>query len=82
MLVCACEGDSVAPPGPTLTYARRSERCELKVYPYGHFDIYVDEPFEVVIEDQLAFLARVVPTAVRSQTAAPVAPALRTPGPP
>lgn len=65
MLVCACEGDSVAPPGPTLAYARRSERCELKVYPYGHFDIYVDEPFEVVIKDQLAFLARVVPTAAR-----------------
>ncbi|HEY6561975.1 MAG TPA: alpha/beta fold hydrolase [Polyangiaceae bacterium] len=81
MLVCACEGDSVAPPGPTLTYARRSDRCDLMVYPYGHFDIYVDEPFEVVIKDQLAFLARVVPTAIPSRAQAPVPSTPRTPDP-
>jgi hypothetical protein len=61
MLVCVCETDSVAPPKRTIAYAREAPKCELKTYPYGHFDIYVGEPFEHVIADQLAFLQRVVP---------------------
>jgi pimeloyl-ACP methyl ester carboxylesterase len=62
ILVCACEGDSVAPAKQTIAYAKAAPSCELKVYPYGHFDIYMGEPFEVVVKDQLEFLARVVPT--------------------
>jgi hypothetical protein len=81
ILVCACEGDSVAPAGPTVAYARRSARCELKLYPYGHFDIYVGEPFELVIKDQLAFLSRVVPTEAHSRAPAPLSPAPLTPHP-
>ncbi len=61
MLVCVCEHDSVAPPGPTLRYARAAPQCETRVYPYGHFDIYTDEPFDLMTADQLAFLQRVVP---------------------
>lgn len=61
MLVCVCEHDSVAPSGPTVRYARAAPLCETRVYPYGHFDIYTDEPFEVMTGDQLAFLQRVVP---------------------
>jgi len=69
MLVCACEHDTVAPPGPTIAYAKAAPACELKTYPYGHFDIYVDAPYEHVTRDQLEFLARVVPVA---RSASPV----------
>lgn len=61
-LVCACEADSVAPAKQTIAYAKAAPSCELKVYPYGHFDIYRGEAFERVIKDQLEFLARIVPT--------------------
>jgi uncharacterized protein len=61
MLVCVCEGDSVAPSRQTLRYAQAAPRCETKVYPYGHFDIYTDEPFDIMTADQLAYLNRVVP---------------------
>jgi uncharacterized protein len=61
MLVCVCEQDSVAPPGPTIAYARAAPACELKLYPYGHFDIYTGEPYARVTTDQLEFLARNVP---------------------
>ena len=61
ILVCACEGDSVAPPKPTIAYAKSVPNCELRIYPYGHFDIYKGEPFETVTRDQFAFLERVVP---------------------
>lgn len=60
-LVCVCETDSVAPPKPTITYARNAAKCELRTYPYGHFDIYIGEPFEHLVTDQIAFLQRVVP---------------------
>ena len=56
ILFCVCETDSVAPAGPTLGYAARAPRAEVKVYPEGHFAIYVDDAFERVIADQLAFL--------------------------
>lgn len=61
MLVCVCERDSVAPAGRTIRYASGASRCEVKVYPYDHFDIYTGEPYAVVAEDQLEFLARTVP---------------------
>jgi dienelactone hydrolase len=61
MLVCVCDRDSVAPPAATLAHAKRAPMCEVKRYPYGHFEIYVGEPFEEVIAEQIAFLQRVVP---------------------
>lgn len=61
MLVCACEHDSVAPPASTVAYAKAAPMCELKLYPYGHFEIYLGEPYERVTADQVAFLQRVVP---------------------
>jgi pimeloyl-ACP methyl ester carboxylesterase len=61
MLICVCDQDSVAPPAATIAHARASSTCELKRYPYGHFDIYTGAPYEHVVADQLAFLARVVP---------------------
>ncbi|EFG76898.1 hydrolase, alpha/beta domain protein [Mycobacterium parascrofulaceum ATCC BAA-614] len=56
ILFCVCEADSVAPAGPTLRYAAKAPRGEVKLYPEGHFAIYVDEAFDRVVADQLAFL--------------------------
>ncbi len=58
LLVCACERDTVAPPGPTIRAAEHAPSAELIRYPFGHFDIYVDEGFERASSDQLAFLRR------------------------
>jgi dienelactone hydrolase len=59
-LVCACETDTVAPYGPTAKYAKEAPMVELKSYPFGHFDIYLGEPFEQASADQVAFLKRVL----------------------
>jgi dienelactone hydrolase len=56
ILFCVCESDSVAPSGPTRRYAATAPRGEVKLYPEGHFDIYVGDAFERVIADQLDFL--------------------------
>jgi pimeloyl-ACP methyl ester carboxylesterase len=62
VLFCICETDTVAPAGPTKKYAAQAPCGETKLYPDGHFDIYVGDAFERVITDQLAFLNRHVPT--------------------
>lgn len=56
ILFCVCEADSVAPAAATLRHAAKAPRGEVKLYPEGHFAIYVDDAFERVIADQLAFL--------------------------
>lgn len=56
VLVCICDGDTVAPPGPTARHARGLPNVEVRHYPYGHFDIYVGEGFSRASRDQLAFL--------------------------
>jgi dienelactone hydrolase len=58
ILFCVCESDSVAPSGPTRRYAATAPRGEIKLYPEGHFDIYVGDAFERVIADQLDFLEK------------------------
>jgi dienelactone hydrolase len=58
ILFCVCESDSVAPSGPTRRYAASAPRGEVKLYPEGHFEIYVDDAFERVIADQLVFLEK------------------------
>lgn len=35
ILFCVCQTDSVAPAGPTLRYAARAPRGEVKLYPEG-----------------------------------------------
>lgn len=61
LLLCVCLDDEVAPPGPTLRYAAKAPRAEVKTYPFGHFDIYVGDEFERAVTDQLEFLRRHVP---------------------
>ena len=58
VLVCACEGDALAPATRTAALASKAPRAEVKRYPFGHFDIYVGEPFEQAVGDQAAFLKR------------------------
>ncbi|OBI83808.1 alpha/beta hydrolase [Mycobacterium sp. 1245805.9] len=58
ILFCVCEADSVAPPVPTLRYAAKAPRGEVRMYQEGHFEIYVGDAFERVVADQLAFLDR------------------------
>lgn len=60
-LVCVCDNDSVAPPGPTIKFAEAAPNAEMIRYPEGHFDIYVGDAFEKVIADQVDFLDRTVP---------------------
>lgn len=55
ILFCVCEADSVAPAAATLRHAAKAPRGEVKLYPEGHFEIYVDDAFERVVADQLAF---------------------------
>jgi dienelactone hydrolase len=63
ILFCICETDTVAPSGPTRRYAATAPRGEIKLYPEGHFEIYVGDAFERVLTDQLDFLQRNLLTA-------------------
>ena len=56
ILFCVCKADSVAPAPTTLRHAAKAPRGEIKLYPEGHFAIYVDDAFDRVVADQLAFL--------------------------
>ncbi len=58
ILFCICDDDAVAPPQTAARYAATAPRAEIKRYPVGHFDIYVDEPFERAVSDQTEFLVR------------------------
>lgn len=61
ILFALCDPDTVAPSGPSRKYAEQAPRGEIKTYAAGHFGIYVEEPFELNVADQLDFLARHVP---------------------
>ena len=56
-LICICDRDTVAPPGPT-TRAATKAGLEVQHYDANHFGIYVGEQFERVITDQIEFLHR------------------------
>jgi dienelactone hydrolase len=58
ILFAVCDHDSVAPPGPTLRYAAKAPRGEVRRYPVGHFEIYRGEPFERAVADYVEFLQR------------------------
>jgi hypothetical protein len=58
LLVQVMTEDVVTPPAPARKAAAAAPRGELAEYPGGHFDIYLGEPFERAIADQLAFLER------------------------
>jgi fermentation-respiration switch protein FrsA (DUF1100 family) len=60
-LFCIATQDKVVPPAAMEDGARRSGgKVEVKRYPIGHFDIYVDEGFEQASRDQVEFFVRVL----------------------
>ena len=64
-----CEADTVTPADTTLRYANTAPRAEVRLYPEGHFDIYLGDAFERTVSDQIDFLHRHVP--VNSTSPAP-----------
>lgn len=56
-----CRKDTVAPAKASERHAEKAPRGEIKVYPFGHFDIYLGEPFDQAVADYLDFLQRHVP---------------------
>lgn len=71
VLFCVCEDDSVAPAKATKRHAAKAPRVETRLYPYGHFEIYLGEPFERAVADQLDFLSRHVPVPAARETKSP-----------
>ena len=61
ILFCICQADTVTPADTTLRYANTAPRAEVKLYPEGHFDIYLGDTFERVLSDQIDFLHRHAP---------------------
>ncbi len=57
-LICVCDPDSVAPTAATERHVRRAANAHIaaRTYPCGHFEIYLDEPFERAVADQVEFL--------------------------
>lgn len=52
-----CGKDSVAPPRPTLNYAKAAPKATVKLYEQmGHFDIYLGEHFDIATGDYTEFL--------------------------
>jgi len=59
ILLQLADRDAVAPVKAAQEAAwRATGRAEVRTYPIGHFDIYLGEPFERAIADQLHFLRR------------------------
>ena len=58
LLACICERDALAPAARSTELVSKAPLAEIKRYPYGHFDIYVGDPFEQVVADQVGFLQR------------------------
>ena len=56
-----CSTDTVAPAHATRRHAARAPLGEIGDYPFGHFDIYLGQPFETAVGDYVAFLHRHVP---------------------
>lgn len=57
ILIQICEKDSVAPVSAAEA-AAKAANAEVKRYPVGHFDVYLGEPFERSVSDQVAFFSR------------------------
>jgi len=58
ILFCVADDDDLTAPGLVLKAAKKAPRAEVKRYPIGHFDIYLDGWFERAVTDQTDFLKR------------------------
>jgi dienelactone hydrolase len=69
VLFCVCDRDAITPARATLKYAATARLGEVRRYPVGHFEIYVGEPFERVVADQVEFLRRALNVSAPTATA-------------
>jgi dienelactone hydrolase len=60
VLFCLTDKDSLAPAETSARHAARAPRGEIKRYPVGHFEIYVDPAWQDAVRDQTEFLTRVL----------------------
>jgi alpha-beta hydrolase superfamily lysophospholipase len=58
VLYCLAVNDNVTPYPTAATAASHTPRAEVRRYPLSHFDIYVGDPFEQAVSDQIEFLNR------------------------
>ena len=59
VLLLICEKDNLVSKGSYLRIAKiLGQYAEVKIYPIGHFDIYVGEGFEKAVSDQIAFFKK------------------------
>ena len=58
VLYCLGDEDTITPVAPALRAAAATPHAELRRYPIGHFEIYVDDAFERAVADQTEFLVR------------------------
>jgi pimeloyl-ACP methyl ester carboxylesterase len=58
LLVCVADDDLEVSPEFAAWVAMRAPRGEVRRYPVGHFDVYVEPLRSRVIADQIAFLRR------------------------
>jgi acetyl esterase/lipase len=56
LLVCVADHDLEASPDFAVEVAKRAHRGEVRRYPVGHFDVYVEPLRSRVIADQITFL--------------------------
>ncbi|CAI7644622.1 unnamed protein product [Penicillium bialowiezense] len=62
ILFGVCGKDTVAPAGPTLSYAKSASKGVIKLYDdVGHFEVYYGEAFEKAIGHYLEFLEANLP---------------------
>ena len=59
VLLQICEKDNLVSKSSYLRTAKiLGKYAEVKIYPIGHFDIYVEEDFEKAVSDQIAFFKK------------------------
>lgn len=56
-LLCVCDNDAAAPAKATRRHAQGLAHVQVRNYPCDHFDIYLGDPFEQAVGDQIRFLA-------------------------
>lgn len=56
VLFCLCDNDSLAPADTAAKYAAAAPRSEVRRYPIGHFEIYVDPTWQDAVAVQSEFL--------------------------
>ena len=61
VLLCVCEKDElVAPDSYVQVASNLQDKAIVKKYPIGHFDIYKGEHYNIALQDQVAFLRKIL----------------------